>query len=393
MSYWYQGACGMFSLVRRINLRGSHFFCILLLTGVVSFSLGVVYPGLYDRLGSESCPPPQSTGLEDKGRSVYSQHLVPLADPRPIFSRYPQFVAPLVGASRYKGHPIVQDVNATLKVDAWRYSYNVRGIVETSNYLDGSRTAVIVVHPWGVDDGQGWRTPEPAGVSFFGTPEKNRLYLEHTRVVLSPFIERMRGHVALILYTLPGPRDVIRSRAYSSFTRRVTQREREDGLKILGKVLHGSTYSGGTVPSTLNISPIHPVKSYFDNSPGLDASGHYNGKNYWNLPIPLVDTLRYDPSDIVFFDDEGYPLLRESLEKKGIRHTLLVGYAADMCLKTTAAGYENMRQDFNVFIVGDATLATFPAQERPDTATTAELAGMSMENLITETAWIEPVHH
>jgi len=52
-----------------------------------------------------------------------------------------------------------------------------------------------------------------------------------------------------------------------------------------------------------------------------------------------------------------------------------------------------MRQDFNVFIVGDATLATFPAQERPDTATTAELAGMSMENLITETAWIEPVHH
>jgi hypothetical protein len=140
----------------------------------------------------------------------------------------------------------------------------------------------------------------------------------------------------------------------------------------------------------MSISEDKPVKSYFDLFPGLDASEHYNGKDYWNLPIPLVATLRYDPADIVFYDGEGYPLLKESLERKGVRHVLLAGYATDLCLKSTAAGYENMRKDFNVFLVGDATLATFPAQGRPDAATTAELARISLKNLVTETAWITP---
>ena len=43
---------------------------------------------------------------------------------------------------------------------AWRFSYNARGIIEVPNRLRADRTAVIVVHPWGIDDGQGWNTPE-----------------------------------------------------------------------------------------------------------------------------------------------------------------------------------------------------------------------------------------
>ena len=63
---------------------------------------------------------------------------------------------------------------ADLDVRAWRFSYNARGIIEVPNRLRADRTAVIVVHPWGIDDGQGWSTPEPAGVAFQCTPAKNR---------------------------------------------------------------------------------------------------------------------------------------------------------------------------------------------------------------------------
>ena len=41
----------------------------------------------------------------------------------------------------------------------------------------------------------------------------------------------------------------------------------------------------------------------------------------------------------------------------------MMGYAADMCLISTTAGYKNVSKDFNCFVVGDATLATFPALE------------------------------
>ena len=70
----------------------------------------------------------------------------------------PAFVVPYAPA-------IVADKEADLHVRAWRFSYNARGIIEMPNRLQASKTAVIMVHPWGVDDGQGWRTPEPAGAA------------------------------------------------------------------------------------------------------------------------------------------------------------------------------------------------------------------------------------
>ena len=80
---------------------------------------------------------------------------------------------------------------------AWRFSYNARGIIEMPNRLRAAQTAVIMVHPWGIDDGQGWRTPEPAGVADFCTPEKNHLAGRHTREVIDPFLKSLRGKVGL----------------------------------------------------------------------------------------------------------------------------------------------------------------------------------------------------
>ena len=68
---------------------------------------------------------------------------------------------------------------------------------------------------------------------------------------------------------------------------------------------------------------------------------------------------------------------------------LLTGYATDMCFCKTTAGYQNLSKDFNVFLVGDATLATFPANSSPRFATNAAISFASLEHLITQVSWIE----
>ena len=74
--------------------------------------------------------------------------------------------------TRYEAPTLVEDDDADLSVRAWRFSYNARGILEMPNRLKSADTAIIMVHPWGIDDGQGWRTPEPAGVCDFCTVPK-----------------------------------------------------------------------------------------------------------------------------------------------------------------------------------------------------------------------------
>ena len=62
-----------------------------------------------------------------------------------------------------------------------------------------------------------------------------------------------------------------------------------------------------------------------------------------------------------------------------------------MCLKATTAGYVNLRQDFNVFLVADASLATFPAAEGPACATSAAVRFSSLDLLITQISWVNPI--
>ena len=96
-----------------------------------------------------------------------------------------------------------------------------------------------------------------------------------------------------------------------------------------------------------------------------------------------------DPDDVVFYDRDGYQVLREFLQKNKVRHVLLVGYATDMCFCRTTAGYENLSKDFNVFLVGDATLATFPANDSPKHATNAAISFASIDHMITQVSWVK----
>ena len=79
------------------------------------------------------------------------------------------------------------------------------------------------------------------------------------------------------------------------------------------------------------------------------------------------------------------------LKAQGVRHVILAGYNTDMCVCKTTAGYENLRRDFDVFLVGDATIATFPANSSPRFATNAAVSFAALDLLITQTSWITPL--
>src|SRR5262249_16387594 len=96
-----------------------------------------------------------------------------------------------------------------------------------------------------------------------------------------------------------------------------------------------------------------------------------------------------DADDVVIYDAPGYAPLKTFLMESKVRHVLLAGYATDMCYCKTTAGYQNLSKDFNVFLVGDASLATFPSNDSPKFATNAAISYAALDQLVTQVSWIE----
>jgi nicotinamidase-related amidase len=329
------------------------------------------------------------SAAEKPSPRVYENRLTRLENPEPILADYPRWIEPIKEIGRFEGPVLVNDGGADLHVRAWRFSYNARGIIEMPNRLRADKTAVIMVHPWGVDDGQGWNTPEPNGAADFCTPAKNHLAAKHTRDVIDPFLKSLRGKAAAVMFSLPGKEDAIRKKLYRSFQARPTAAERKQGARELAAKLNGFVYKGRSLPAKITLSADKPVADYFRQFAGLDAGPRFNNAGFWDLPIPVTRDVDLDPNDVVIYDAEGYPALRAFLRKQGIRHVLLTGYATDMCFCRTTAGYQNLSRDFNVFLVGDATLATFPANSSPRIATNAAISFAALDHLVTQVSWIK----
>ena len=318
----------------------------------------------------------------------YSNALKEIKNPLPLLADYPEYVEPLQYDRRYLAPPVVHEEDGSLIVRSWRYWYNARGIIEMENRLEPEATAIVNVHPWGVDDGYGLRTPEPAGCAFFCTPEKNAIGLKHVQDVLNPFFHRLRGNVALIAHSLPGQEDEIRKLIYPSISTKTNELDIERGTKLLAELLSKHKFQGEALIKTLELDKDGPVRSYFQQTPSTDAGDRYNGAGFWDLPMPIVNCLQRGPDDMVFYDGEGYPKVRDYLSKMQIRHILLTGYCTDMCVISTTCGYNNLSQDFNVFLVGDATLATYPASNTPKYATQVALVNASLRQMITQANWV-----
>jgi nicotinamidase-related amidase len=150
-------------------------------------------------------------------------------------------------------------------------------------------------------------------------------------------------------------------------------------------------FTGADLPAEITLSANNTVKDYFKQFPGLDAGDSYNNAGFWKMPIPVCAAVEMAHDDIVIYDADGYGELRDFLKQNEVANVILVGYATDMCFCKTTAGYENLSQDFNVFLVGDATLATFPANETPAYATNAHISFASLNQLVTQCSWIKTI--
>jgi hypothetical protein len=319
---------------------------------------------------------------------TYENRLTRIPNPLPLLADEPEFVEPVRSRHRFEAPVLIDDPGADLHVRAWRFCYNARGIIEVPNRLRARDTAIVVVHPWGIDDGQGWKTPEPAGVAFACTPEGNRVMMDHMRRVLNPFLKSLRGKVGLVLYSLPGAEGPVRKKLYRSVRGRPTAEQRLRGAKELAARLKSFPYRGRPLPAKLTVSKGRPMVDYFRQLPGLDSGPGYEGPGFWDLPIPVARALEVGPDDVVFYDGDGYGLLRAFLHKHGIRHVLLTGYHTDMCVCKTTAGYKNLARDFDTILVGDATQATFPAGDSARVATTAAVSAAALDLFITQVSWV-----
>jgi len=266
---------------------------------------------------------------------VYRNQLRPIANAKPLLADYPEYVQPVVELRRFEANPILDEAGADLEVRAWRFSYNARGIIEMPNRIRADRTAVIMVHPWGIDDGQGWRTPEPAGVADFCTIEKNHLAGRHTRDVIRPLLNRLRPLVKFTMYSMRSGEKPVHKKVYRSMRHNPTEAERAEGQRALHEILNGFEYKGKPLPAELKLSEENPVRDYFAQFPGLDAGAGYNNEGFWELPTPVCSDVEMQPDDIVIYDDDGYPALRDFLKEHGVRHVILTGYATDMCFCLT----------------------------------------------------------
>jgi hypothetical protein len=319
---------------------------------------------------------------------LYRNRLEKLADPPPLLADHPELVEPLPCDDRYLAPPVVDEPGADLSVRAWRYWYNARGIVEMENRLEAKATAIIVVHPWGIDDDHGLRTPEPAGCAFFCTWDKNQWATRHIRQVINPFLRRLRERVGLVGCSMPLVEDDVRRRLYASVGTLPQALDPQEGEARLRRLLEGQAFRGQALPVDIELDPEHPARSYMARTPSTDAGGQYNGERFWELPMPVHAALDRRAADLVFYDGEGYGKVRDCLRDRGIRHVLLAGYATDMCVKATTCGYDNLSPDFNLFLVGDATLATFPASTTPRFATQVALHNAALWQLVTQASWV-----
>src|SRR5689334_14530882 len=77
---------------------------------------------------------------------LYENRLARIAHPKPLLADHPEFVEPVRETARYEAPLLVNDAGADLRVRAWRFSYNARGIIEMPNLLSAAHTAIIMVH-------------------------------------------------------------------------------------------------------------------------------------------------------------------------------------------------------------------------------------------------------
>ena len=245
------------------------------------------------------CARGQRVEAEPAATRTYRNQLTPLENPQPLLADYPEYVEPVIESRRFEAPTLIDEAGADLSVRAWRFSYNARGIVEVPNRIRADKTAVIMVHPWGIDDGQGWTTPEPAGVADFCTVEKNELAGRHTAEVVNPLLKRLRDRVNLVLYSMRGGEHPAHKAGLPQHPASADRRgARRRHARLCGKFSTTSITAANRCRMRSRLPGEHVFKDYFRQFPGIDASAKYNHEGFWNLPTPVCSAVDVDPDDV-----------------------------------------------------------------------------------------------
>ena len=322
-----------------------------------------------------------TTGTPSPTDPPPSPEYAPISNPDTILNdwpassqvNWPQYIEPIQPADydRYQGPAHVDTPGGDLVVRAWNYmpsvpDHGTAGIVETQNVLRSDQTAVILVHPWGIEDGQGWEGPQAYnlhGYAFCGLLEDNLLANDQFSDLSKPFVDSMRGRLPMVAYSEPVSPDSTRQKLYRDYDSQPSAADRVQGQQEL--------------------------EAYLNSLEG----------NEWPSKIPVHSYLDYAPNDVVIYDGLGYGQLSAFLQAHGIQNVLLGGYCTDMCVISTTAGYQNLVQEFNVFLVGDVTLAAWPTTPDPpngynpipttDALITASQQSGAHPMAITQSSWIQ----
>src|SRR5262249_22795485 len=160
----------------------------------------------------------------------------------------------------------------------------------------------------------------------------------HIAEVVNPWLKALRGKVGLVAYSLPGKEDDIRKKLYRSIRSTPSESERKQGSAELAAALKQFSYKGGPLPTALSLDAERPVADYFKRHQAWAPGRRSVPEGLGNLPTPIVRGIELGEKDVVIYDGDGYPPLRDFLKKQGIRHILLAGYCTDMCVASTTAG-------------------------------------------------------
>ena len=164
------------------------------------------------------------------------------------------------------------------------------GIIEVPNRLSSSRTAVIVVHPWGIDDGQGLAQPRAGRrrVSMHPGEEQDRARAcrqGHRSRFSRPCAVKLAYSWAIAFRELrirSGGRSTARSAA-SPQSRNAGKASESSRPSSKASITAGSQY-----PVRSTVDSQTPALAYFKQFPGLDAGPAFDGTRILELPIPVM---------------------------------------------------------------------------------------------------------
>ena len=103
-----------------------------------------------------------------------------------------------------------------------------------------------------------------------------------------------------------------------------------------------------------------------------------------------MKSIDVDLRDVVIYDAEGYPALRDFLKKQGIRHVLLAGYNTDMCFCSTTAGYKNLSQGLQRLPGRRRHPRDLPGPAHAAVRHHAAVSFAALNLFITQVSWIRP---